>query len=78
MNSKRKLLLAMGSGLVSSGFAQSPASVPPKEKGPLVWLDMDQAELDASYDQSIYGSHYLRTRKARWEALHQRAAHFGL
>lgn len=49
MNSKRELLLAMGSGLVSSGFAQSPASAPPKEKGPLVWLDMDQAELDASY-----------------------------
>jgi arylformamidase len=49
MNSKRELLLAMGSGLVSSGFAQSPASVSPKEKGPLVWLDMDQAELDASY-----------------------------
>ena len=22
---------------------------PPKEKGPLVWLDMDQAELDATY-----------------------------
>ncbi len=32
MNSKRKLLLAMGSGLVSSGFAQSPASAPPKRK----------------------------------------------
>ena len=54
MNSKRKLLLAMGSGFVSSAFAQSPATVPPKEKGPLVWLDMDQAELDASYDQSVY------------------------
>ncbi len=32
MNSKRKLLLAMGSGLVSSGFAQSPASAPPQRE----------------------------------------------
>ena len=54
MNSKRKTLLAMGSGLVSSAFAQSPASAPSKEKGPLVWLDMDQDQLDASYDQSVY------------------------
>jgi len=26
---------------------------PPKhEKGPLVWMDMDQVELDAAYDQN--------------------------
>ena len=28
---------------------------PPKhEKGPLVWMDMDQIELDAAYDQNVY------------------------
>ena len=27
---------------------------PQRKKGPLVWLDMDQAELDAAYDQSKY------------------------
>jgi arylformamidase len=28
---------------------------PPKhEKGPLVWMDMDQVELDAAYDQNVY------------------------
>jgi arylformamidase len=27
---------------------------PPHEKGPLVWMDMDQTELDAAYDQSFY------------------------
>ena len=27
---------------------------PPHAKGPLVWLDMDQVELDASYDQAFY------------------------
>jgi hypothetical protein len=27
---------------------------PPHEKGPLVWMDMDQVELDAAYDQAFY------------------------
>ena len=27
---------------------------PLKVKGPLVWLDMDQKELDDAYDQSVY------------------------
>src|SRR4051812_5482044 len=31
--------------------AQSPA---PRVKGPLVWLDMDQKELDDAHDQSVY------------------------
>jgi arylformamidase len=31
-----------------------PAQQAPRVKGPRVWLDMDQAELDAAYDQSAY------------------------
>jgi arylformamidase len=27
---------------------------PPHQKGPLVWLDLDQQELDDAYDQSVY------------------------
>jgi hypothetical protein len=27
---------------------------PAHAKGPLVWMDMDQVELDAAYDQSFY------------------------
>ena len=27
---------------------------PAREKGPLVWLDMDQKELDDAYDQAVY------------------------
>jgi arylformamidase len=27
---------------------------PPHEKGPRVWMDMDQVELDAAYDQVFY------------------------
>ena len=40
----------------SSAVAQQPApgQQAPRVKGPAVWLDMDQAELDAAYDQSKY------------------------
>jgi arylformamidase len=31
-----------------------PAPAAERVRGPLVWLDMDQAELDAAYDQSAY------------------------
>jgi arylformamidase len=34
--------------------AGCPIGPPPHEKGPLVWMDMDQIELDAAYDQSFY------------------------
>jgi arylformamidase len=39
-----------------SAIAQQPAppQPAPRVKGPRVWLDMDQAELDAAYDQSVY------------------------
>jgi hypothetical protein len=39
-----------------SAFAQqsAPAQQAPRVKGPAVWLDMDQAELDAAYDQIKY------------------------
>ena len=33
---------------------QAPAQQAPRAKGPAVWLDMDQAELDAAYDQIKY------------------------
>jgi arylformamidase len=34
--------------------AQSATVAPPRAKGPCVWLDLDQAELDDAYDQEIY------------------------
>ena len=38
-----------------SAFAQQPAPAQQaRAKGPAVWLDMDQAELDAAYDQAKY------------------------
>jgi arylformamidase len=48
---------------------------PPHQKGPLVWMDMDQVELDAAYDQSFYAPG-LRNVIARFtsdsELAHQR------
>lgn len=46
----------LGSTLVTVALAQQPAPAQPapRVKGPAVWLDMDQAELDAAYDQAKY------------------------
>jgi arylformamidase len=48
--------LAAGSAVSLSGTAaaQQPPSASPREKGPLVWLDMDQKALDDAYDQVVY------------------------
>ncbi len=35
----------------------------PRVKGPRVWLDMDQAELDAAYDQSVYAPNIQQVLK---------------
>jgi len=42
--------------LSGSAFGQqpTPAQPPARVKGPRVWLDLDQAELDAAYDQSVW------------------------
>ena len=38
---------------------------PPHEKGPLVFLDYDQIELDAAYDQQVYQPNIVQVAK-RW------------
>jgi len=57
----RRMLLSAGAAagaLALNADAASaqrcPATPPPRVKGPLVWLDMDQQELDDAYDQSVY------------------------
>jgi arylformamidase len=37
----------------------------PKQKGPLVFLDYDQAELDAAYDQAVYAPNQDQVRLRR-------------
>ncbi len=53
---RRSVLAGISAGVAAGGGAafaqQSPVAT--KEKGPLVWLNMDQKELDDAYDQSKY------------------------
>ncbi|HEV8675527.1 MAG TPA: alpha/beta hydrolase [Methylomirabilota bacterium] len=55
---RRTFLGAAATGVVlattRSAPAQQPAPPAPRVKGPRVWLDMDQPELDDAYDQSVY------------------------
>ena len=55
----RRICLGVGVAALAaagSAFAQqtAPNQQSPRVKGPAVWLDLDQAELDAAYDQSKY------------------------
>ena len=52
---RRAVLAASAALAAASGpaLAQAPA---PRPKGPPVWLDMDQQELDDAYDQSKYAA----------------------
>jgi len=54
---RRTMLAGISAGIVATSagaaFAQQSPATPPG-KGPAVWLDMDQKELDDAYDQSKY------------------------
>jgi arylformamidase len=46
---------ALGAAAAGALLAFAPAlAQQPRAKGPRVWLDLDQAELDDAYDQSVY------------------------
>jgi arylformamidase len=57
--SRRALIAGAAAGTVAlaaepASAQRCPAVPPTRTKGPIVWLDMDQHELDESYDQSVY------------------------
>jgi arylformamidase len=57
--SRRALIAGAAAGTVAlaaepASAQRCPAVPPTRTKGPLVWLDLDQQELDESYDQSVY------------------------
>jgi arylformamidase len=61
----RRGFLAAGTAalaLLTAQQAQGQQAVP-HVKGPRVWLDMDQAELDAAYDQRVYAPNILQVLK---------------
>jgi arylformamidase len=58
-----------------STLAQQPMQQTPRVKGPRVWLDMDQKELDDAYDQSVWAPNqsHVSKRRAVWsEAIRAR------
>ena len=59
---------AAGAAALASAPASAqrcPATPPPRTKGPLVWMNMDQHELDEAYDQSVYAfnQRYVQERR---------------
>jgi arylformamidase len=52
----RRILLTTAAAMAASPALAEGCQVgpPPHQKGPLVWMDLDQVELDAAYDQAFY------------------------
>jgi arylformamidase len=67
---------AAGAVMALGGAAQaqqpSPAQPTARPKGPRVWLDLDQAELDAAYDQTVWAPN--RDQVVKRYATHSDAA----
>jgi arylformamidase len=61
--SRRTVMGAAAATVVSTGAATQDAA--PRPKGPRVWLDMDQKELDDAYDQSVYAPNRDQLNKRR-------------
>jgi arylformamidase len=52
---RRTVLGAAATSVATPALAlECPIGPPAHEKGPRVWMDLDQVELDAAYDQSFY------------------------
>ena len=51
--------------LSAAGAVGSALAEPSRAKGPLVWLDMDQQELDDAYDQLVYAPNRDQVAKRR-------------
>ena len=54
--SRRTMLSATAAAVAASPALAEDCRIgpPPHEKGPRVWMEMDQVELDAAYDQAFY------------------------
>jgi arylformamidase len=61
--SRRGVLGTAAAFAATPAFANCAIGPPKHDKGPLVWLDMDQVELDAAYDQSVYAPLIRQTLK---------------
>ena len=61
-----KAACTVGATIVAgSALAQQPTQQTPRVKGPHVWLDMDQKEIDDAYDQSVWAPNQAHLSKRR-------------
>lgn len=64
-----KAACAIGATVAAGpALAQQPTQQTPRVKGPRVWLDMDQKELDDAYDQRVWAPNqvHLGKRRQNW------------
>ena len=61
--SRRGLIAAAAAMTGGAALAQSAPAT--REKGPIVWLNMDQKELDDAYDQAVYAPNQPQLGKRR-------------
>src|SRR5438045_9425937 len=54
-----------------------PIGPPAHDKGPRVWMDLDQVELDAAYDQSVYSPLMGQVLKRLSTSSDEARAHLG-
>src|SRR5438105_3016349 len=51
---RRRFVVTAAASVAAAAASAQPLAPLALARGPKVWLDMDQAELDAAYDQSVY------------------------
>jgi hypothetical protein len=78
VNLTRRTMVAACASAGAVGIAETASAqrlpAPPRAKGPLVWLDMDQQELDDAYDQRVYAPNQPNiTERRNWNSEKVRA-----
>ncbi len=78
VNLTRRAVVAACASASAVGLADTASAqrlpAPPRSKGPLVWLDMDQQELDDAYDQRVYAPNQPNiTERRNWNSEKVRA-----
>ena len=73
VNLTRRAMVAACAGAGALGIAETASAqrlpAPPRTKGPLVWRDMDQQELDEAYDQRVYAPNQPNiTERRTWNS----------
>src|SRR2546423_9657478 len=72
----RRGLLAGAAMIAAAPVSAQPAPAA-REKGPLVWLDMDQRALDDAYDQAVYAPNAAQLHKRRQDKCKEVRARLG-